>query len=253
VLTDFGILSAHFDVIAYIAESVFKGIRHDCTNALKKSKDGVNENELQVKIDEDLKKYHRLLLSFLHRLNNKSFDSSFYLEVRNAINEFVKKKPSSKLLKEYLEKSGRRCFATFVKSKTLEKYISFSGFLDCEDVVILKWRGERRAPFVDVAKEICIDCGATLVQTNQNIRLYCDSCHKGLFNNLSLGQVIKMGIKVNEKNFACSERKIFGYFWDKTPSGSLYVKFKMCCMCNQGYSFQKNNRNVKINVYQGIK
>lgn len=203
------------------------------------------KDEIQAHIDNYIEKYNELLL-----LLQSDFGDGFYWMLCDCLKKYT----NSKLIKEYLsrQKNKGRCFATFIEGVTQNKYISFSGLVDAEDPMILKWLGKGPEPFVDVAKQICASMNAKFVPINlQTRRYHIEHSSNAVQQSLSLGDMIGLNIYINKDDYSCCERKIFGYFNDNTPHGALYVKMKLCEKCDLGLEYQKKNGS-KIVLYDGL-
>lgn len=248
--TSLGYLCAHCDMIAYIAETIFAIVKREC---IIQNPD--QARDYQQTIDRYLAEYNGLVEHFLNCLDNNAFNADFYNQLRATLEEYNDNDHSA--IQRYLQKKekGGRCFATFIEAVDQSKYVAFSGFLDCEDPNILNWLSCERQPFVDIAKAICNINHAKLVQTNVLIKVYSGYCFNSISIRDCLGAAMtrtRKGSEEEKKQFACAERKIFSEWDDLTPSGSLYVKYPMCCLCCKGYKYQIQRGGVTINVYDGL-
>ena len=266
---NFGKFCAISDILGYTAKLAFNKIIDECKKIIKR---GINEkitflnnlcsrdDDFQSAIDEYLEGFNFLFNKYIDCLHKKdnNFGVDFYELLISVLHNYDD--GNRLLIKKYLQEEKGRCFATFIKAETSEKYIAFSGFVDCEDLKILQWLDSKREPFVDVARCICNDCNAVFVQTNKDIalfdcdgysRLICNYCNK-IYIKKTLGDMISRQEPNESKDkYACCERKIFGYFNNATPSGDLFVKIKMCCECCKGYRYQVRQGAV-INVFDGL-
>ncbi|MDE6676602.1 MAG: hypothetical protein K2K12_02685 [Clostridia bacterium] len=194
------------------------------------------QDKIQYKFDKYIDNYNRLLMSA-----TMDIDDNFYWELYYCL--IIYNGPSKKLIKQYLKDKGGRCFATFIKRNDGKKYISFSGFLDATDCKILNWIGKNKPEdFVDTAKAICRALGAQFVPINLNTRRYHVRSPLPYYieQGLSIDDLINCGYsyKNYRPSYSCCERKIFGYFNDYTPDGTLYVKMKTCTECALGIIYQ---------------
>ncbi|MDE5765913.1 MAG: hypothetical protein K2I17_01945 [Clostridia bacterium] len=194
------------------------------------------ESRIQNCIDYYVEKYNRLLTSAY-----RGKDNNFYSELCDCLKTYNNGK--RRLIKEYLNEKGGRCFATFIRKYDGQKYISFSGFFDAEDNIILNWLGRPAPmPFVAIAKSICASLNAIFVPINLYTRRYKVKSPLPFYIEqwLSINDLIVHGYKAkNYKDYySCCERKIFGYFNDRTPDGTLYVKMKVCSECGLGLIYQ---------------
>ena len=260
-----------FDSMTYPAFCIFKNVRtmlaeichqvHDgesvnssaCTRKIlgnellsRITRDNLVEQveTIQKCIDNYVKDYNELL-----KLSLNYFDDDIYKKLC----ECLEKYSDSKLAKQYLapkEQKGR-CFATFIDTNK-NKYISFSGFVDAKDKKILRWLGVQVSDFVRVAEEICTSLHAEFVPINLQTRRYCceDDMHVFARPSTSLNDIIDFDLRELKGYYSCCERKIFGYFEDKTPNGTLYVKMKICGECSLGLAYQRERSEIVL--YDGL-
>lgn len=257
-----------FDSITYTAYCVYKNVRtmleevvgngferfpedlSECTkNILGEFNNDtiLRPDEIQTRIDKYIEDYNKLAMSF-----RGNFDREFYDGLANCL----KKYNENRLIAQYLSSRNEkgRCFATYIKDATQEKYISLSGFCDAQDNKILNWLGEEvKQDFLDILEEISNSMGAKYIPINLQTRRYgCDRYHPiNVVQSSSLDDIIDLQIKNQKKYYACCERKIFGYFNDNTPSGKLYVKMKICGECILGLCYQMKNGEV-ITLFDGL-
>ena len=234
-----------------IAEEALKGIRAICRSIRDQmhkeeivSPDDTFQRACQQRIDEHLRSYNTLAGSYISCLNNRSFDERFYRRLVEVMENYS---VSSRLIELYLQKDHGRCFATFIKRDNQEKYIAVSGFLDCDDSDILKGIGSESCPSViNVLQNICRDCSAILVQPTLDIGFFSSNGTTMQIKE-TLRDVISQGQgKARKDDFSCAERKVFGFFHNQTPDGTLCVKFEMCCKCCKGRRYQLQNGAVII-------
>lgn len=259
-----------YDSVSYPAYCIFKDIRtmledvggventdremSECTKRIL----GEDYLILRSLPDDELAKYiQRYIDSYMREYNTLltaskgEYGTDYYVSLCNCL----KKYKGSELIGQYLSENGKkaRCFATFIKDETDEKYISFSGFLDARDWKIISWLQEKLQPFTFVAEEICYSMNATFVPINLQTKTYRISGYNpiAVVQSLSLDEVIDINLRSMKKYYSCCERKIFGFFGDNVPDGKLYVKMKICGECDLGLLYQSLNGS-KIKLYDGL-
>lgn len=248
---EFGNLCYISECMESIAEMLFDNIKRECQSICKYinnddnveekfflSKTCFHENDYQNAINEYLSDYNSLFDNFFSCLSEKVFDYSFYNELIAVMKKY--NIGENNLLNKYLLKNDGRCFATFIERNEQTKYVALSGFIDCRDKNILKWLNTNQwKEFIQTITNICKELNAELVTSNLNIADFsCDNCNN-LRIKYTLGEAIKKQFdKSIKRDFACAERKLFGRFNNATPSGSLFIKFEMCCKCCKAYNYQ---------------
>ena len=139
-----------------------------------------------------------------------------------------------------------RCVAIYVfdEETSYKGYLTFSGFLDCNDLNILNAVYKTNAPKVELINtisQIATNLQLELITTNPNIRLCGIECNQ-LQEIANLGDEInywntpmsnnaKLDIERIKDDYSCCERKIFTKFDSEYRSGTLFVKFVPCEKC----------------------
>ena len=144
------------------------------------------------------------------------------------------------------EREYARCVAVYVfdEENAYRGYLTFSGFLDCNDLDILNAVCNTSTPkleLIETISKIATSLRLELVTTNPNIRLF------GIENN-RLQEIANLGKEINYRNiplsnnakldierikgdYSCCERKIFTKFDSEYRHGTLFVKFAPCEKC----------------------
>lgn len=203
--------------------------------------DGVNSiSDLNNYISKNLQHINNILLTATS-IFGKPTSMDEYDDLVRIITEYhdiIGDKKLKEFLKEYLDKNGGRCFALFIDNSD-KKYVSLSGFLDSNDMTINCYTGIKTVGVLyDLVSEICKSFNAVHIYLNKNTSTYKISDSYGrIRKGYSVGD-LKNSLNNCKQDYSCCERKIFGYFNDNTPSGTLYVKFEMCGRCCMGYLYQ---------------
>jgi len=234
------------ELISYIPFLIINNIKDKRNYVLYDS----NNIMCQPNLDAYIKEYTDLFSSYVTFLKNNEESENLYKKLTECLKKY---KSSDKLLKKYLIKRGGKCFATFICNKG--KYIAFSGMVDFDYHILNSYLKKDNSDHIKIFKSICNDLGAYFVQTELRDCLYelCHCCLKpNIYMTLDDAIIRQKSYEFIGDNFSCCERKIFGYFDNKTPDGQLYVKFKMCNRCELGLYYQSYKNNSSIQVFDGL-
>lgn len=204
--------------------------------------------------DSDLidafRQVNELLNESIDNLNNETFS-----KLNNLIDKYSLK---SLFIKQY-KKEERRCVSAYKFLKehnSLKGYISFSGFVDCDQLTLRKMgsKDTEKTDFIQYITEIADKMQMNLIRTNKEMKIYAiDYLATRKIDVFStLGS--EFGItKINylKRKYSCCERKIFTEFDRGFHQGTLYVKFKPCEKCQLGILFEQQ-RGHFFNVIHHI-
>lgn len=264
--SDFQYISLFYDVLSFLSfNSTFRilsFINKFRNEILNNDFDSLNKNlisysdifhdkilsfdSLQEQINRCCKKINTLLIraSYKHHFSTQ-YSKIFFDEIFEEITKI-----KHKLIKPYLKSKGR-CFAVFIDNENKNKYITFSGLLDVEDnKIITKLNLGINPQFIHILKHLAHKSNSILIQSSLNISRYIlISSNKKPYMEYQVFKTFDEALSTDsieniKQKYSCCERKIFAYFANKTPSGTLHIKFQPCSECYMGIAFQIKNGAV---------